>query len=81
MEVSSKEMEATLRELPKGGVIEIATRDDGPYALKARADCEAGYKKIPDRNGRCDDRDSFEHRNWNSRQVVVERCTRAGALT
>ena len=32
------EMEATLRTLPKGEVIEIATRDDGPYALKARAE-------------------------------------------
>jgi hypothetical protein len=38
MEGSSKEMEAALRELPKGEVIEIATRDDGPYALKARVE-------------------------------------------
>jgi hypothetical protein len=38
MKGSSQEMEATLRELPKGEVIEIATRDDGPYALKARAE-------------------------------------------
>jgi hypothetical protein len=38
MEGSSKEMEATQRELPRREVIEIATRDDGPYALEARAE-------------------------------------------
>lgn len=38
MKSNSKEMEVTLRGLPKGEVIEIATRDDGPYALKARAE-------------------------------------------
>jgi hypothetical protein len=38
MDGNSIEMEATLRALPKGELIEIATRDDGPYALKARAE-------------------------------------------
>jgi hypothetical protein len=38
MKSNSKEMEVTLRELPKGEVIEIATRDDGAYTLKARAE-------------------------------------------
>ncbi len=33
MDGSSMDMEATLRALPK-----IATRDDGPYALNARAE-------------------------------------------
>ncbi|MBB3149244.1 hypothetical protein FHS21_005696 [Phyllobacterium trifolii] len=38
MDGNSTEMEAALRVLPRGEVIEIATRDDGPYALKARAE-------------------------------------------
>ena len=38
MDGNSTEMEAALRVLPRGQVIEIATRDDGPYVLKARAE-------------------------------------------
>ncbi len=38
MDGNSTETEAALRELARGEVIELATRDDGTYALKARAE-------------------------------------------
>lgn len=37
---TSAEMEAKLRTLPRGHVVEIATSDNSPYARKARAELD-----------------------------------------